>query len=69
MKLIVMIPCLNEEATLPSVCHSIPRSILGISEIEILIVDDGSTDNTVEVAHRAGVDHIVKLKHHKPPLN
>jgi len=63
MKLIVMVPCLNEEATLPQVIDSIPDQIPGISCIETLIVDDGSTDNTVAVAWRLGVDHIIRLKH------
>jgi glycosyltransferase involved in cell wall biosynthesis len=62
VKLIVMIPCLNEEETLPSVVQSIPRFIPGIDRIETLIVDDGSTDRTVEVARAIGVDHIVRLK-------
>ena len=62
MKLIVMIPCLNEEATLPLVVNSIPRHINGIDEIETMIVDDGSTDDTIGAARRLGVDHIVRLK-------
>ncbi len=62
MKLIVMIPCLNEEQTLPSVVMSIPRHIPGIDRIETLIIDDGSTDATVAVARAIGVDHIVRLK-------
>lgn len=59
MKLIVQIPCLNEEATLPLVLKSIPKKIDGIDKIDILIIDDGSTDNTVEVAKSFGVKHIV----------
>lgn len=59
MKLFVQIPCLNEEETLPDVLATIPRSIPGIDEIEILVVDDGSTDRTVEVARRLGVRHFV----------
>ncbi len=59
MKLIVQVPCLNEEATLPLVLESIPAAIEGIDEIEILIVDDGSTDATVEVALAHGVHHVI----------
>jgi glycosyltransferase involved in cell wall biosynthesis len=60
MKLFVQIPCLNEEETLPLVLATIPREIPGIDEIEILIVDDGSTDRTVEVARKLGVKHFVR---------
>lgn len=59
MKLIVQIPCLNEENTLPQTVADIPRQIEGIDQVEILIIDDGSTDRTVEVARKIGVDHIV----------
>jgi glycosyltransferase involved in cell wall biosynthesis len=59
VKLIVQIPCLNEEATLPLVVRSIPRQIPGIDVVEVLVIDDGSTDRTVEVARELGVDHIV----------
>ena len=59
MRLFVQVPCLNEEATLPLVIESIPREIPGIDEIHILVVDDGSTDRTVEVARELGVEHFV----------
>ena len=65
MKLIVQIPCLNEEATLPATIADLPRQIDGIDEIELLVIDDGSTDRTVEVARESGVDHIVRLTNNK----
>ena len=63
MKLFVQIPCLNEEKTLPIVIDSIPKKIPGISEIEILVIDDGSTDKTAEVAKKHGVKHIIRHRH------
>lgn len=60
MKLIIQIPCLNEEETLPQTLVDLPRSIPGIDKVEILVIDDGSTDRTVEVARRFGVHHIVE---------
>ena len=65
MKLIVQIPCLNEEATLPATLRDIPRHIEGIDSVEILIIDDGFTDRTVEVARALGVDHIVRFAAHR----
>ncbi|MBB1126577.1 glycosyltransferase [Thiospirillum jenense] len=62
MKLIVQIPCLNEENTLAATVADIPRSIDGIDTVEVLIIDDGSTDQTIAVARAAGVDHIVRNK-------
>lgn len=59
MKLVVQIPCLNEEKTLPLVLNDIPKSIDGIDKVEVLIIDDGSTDKTVEVAKQHGVKHFV----------
>ena len=61
MKLIIQIPCLNEEKTLPLVIRDLPKKIDGISKIETLIIDDGSTDRTSHVARELGVDHIIQL--------
>jgi len=62
MKLVIFIPCLNEEETLPLVLETIPKRIKGIDEIQTILVDDGSTDNTVMVAKQFGVTEIV---HHR----
>jgi glycosyltransferase involved in cell wall biosynthesis len=65
MKLIVQIPCLNEESTLPATIAALPRRIEGVDEIELLVVDDGSSDRTVEVAREHGVEHVVRLTNNK----
>jgi glycosyltransferase involved in cell wall biosynthesis len=65
MKLIVQIPCLNEEATLPQTLRSIPRSIPGVDVVEVLVVDDGSSDRTAEVARDHGADHVVRFTRRK----
>ena len=59
MKVIVQIPCLNEEATLAATVRAIPRQIDGVDVVEILVIDNGCTDRTVEVARELGVDHIL----------
>jgi glycosyltransferase involved in cell wall biosynthesis len=59
MKVFVQIPCLNEEKTLPAVLDSIPKKINGVDSVEILIIDDGSTDRTIEIAKKHGVKHFV----------
>ena len=65
MKLIIQIPCFNEEDQLPATLADLPRELPGIDELEWLIVDDGSTDRTIEVAREHGVDHIVRLTNNK----
>lgn len=64
MKLIIQIPCYNEEKTLPVTLKDLPKSIEGIDVIETLIIDDGSTDKTTDVAKIKGADHILKLPVH-----
>lgn len=61
MKLIIQIPCFNEEKTLPITLNALPKSIDGIDEIEVIIIDDGSSDKTVEVAKELGVKNIFSL--------
>ena len=65
MKLIIQIPCLNEELTLPETLKDLPKSIDGITDIEVLVIDDGSSDRTVEVAKEHGVRHILSLTNNK----
>src|SRR5258706_8100728 len=65
MKLIIQIPCLNEAATLPATLRALPQSLAGITEIETLVIDDGSTDGTAAVAKSLGVTHIVPFPRHR----
>ena len=65
MKLIIQIPCYNEAETLDVTIHDLPRHIDGIDEIEYLIINDGSTDRTVERAKELGVHHIVSFTHNR----
>jgi len=65
MKVIIQVPCYNEEATLGTTLSELPRSLPGIDEVEWLIVDDGSTDRTVAVALQHGVDHVVSVPRNK----
>jgi glycosyltransferase involved in cell wall biosynthesis len=64
-KLIIQIPCFNEEKSLPVTLKELPRTLPGIDTIEWLIIDDGSNDRTVEIALSLGVDHVVRLIHHQ----
>jgi glycosyltransferase involved in cell wall biosynthesis len=65
MKLIIQIPCLDEEETLPVTLADLPRELPGFDVVEWLVIDDGSTDRTVEVARANGVHHIVRLTNNK----
>ena len=64
-KLIIQIPCLNEASTLPATVRDLPTRIPGIDRIEVLVIDDGSTDDTADVARSCGVDHVVRFRGHK----
>ena len=65
MKLIIQIPCYNEENTLPETLADLPREVPGFDSVEWLIIDDGSEDKTVEIARENGVDHIIQLSHNQ----
>src|ERR1700754_4175664 len=65
MKLIIQIPCKDEEQALPVTLADLPREVTGFDTVEWLVIDDGSTDRTIEVARANGVDHIVKLTNNK----
>jgi glycosyltransferase involved in cell wall biosynthesis len=65
MKLIIQIPCFNEEEQLPDTLSHLPREIEGFETVEWLIIDDGSSDGTIAAARNSGVDHIVRLTNHK----
>ena len=64
-KLIIQIPCLNEADTLPETVRELPREVDGIDQVEVLVIDDGSRDNTAAVATACGVDHVLRLRAHK----
>jgi glycosyltransferase involved in cell wall biosynthesis len=65
VKLVIQIPCFDEEATLPATLAALPRSVPGVDVVEWLVVDDGSSDRTVEVARELGVDHIVSHRRNR----
>ena len=65
IKLIIQIPCFNEELTLPETLADLPRQVEGVDVVEWLVIDDGSTDRTVEVAREHGVDHVVQHHHNR----
>jgi glycosyltransferase involved in cell wall biosynthesis len=65
IKLIIQIPCYNEEATLGVTLSDLPRTLAGVDIVEWLIIDDGSSDRTVEVARDYGVDHIIRFEHNQ----
>jgi glycosyltransferase involved in cell wall biosynthesis len=64
MRLIVQIPALNEEETIAETIRAIPRSIAGITSVEVLVIDDGCTDRTVAVARAAGAEHVLQMSSH-----
>ncbi len=65
MKLIIQIPCFNEAETLPETLAELPRALPGIDQIEVLVIDDGSTDGTAQVARELGVQHVVRFAHNR----
>jgi len=65
MKLIVQIPAYNEEQTIARTLRDVPKKIEGLTSVETLVIDDGSIDNTADVARKAGANHVVQLKTHR----
>jgi glycosyltransferase involved in cell wall biosynthesis len=64
LKLIIQIPCYNESEILPQTIRSLPKRLSGIDTLEILVIDDGSTDETTKVARAAGAHHVIRIPHH-----
>jgi glycosyltransferase involved in cell wall biosynthesis len=65
VRLVVQIPCFNEEKTLPVTLKAIPRRFRGVGRVEILVIDDGSSDRTVDTARKYGADHVIRLTGHQ----
>lgn len=65
MKLIIQIPCFNEEESIPIAVSCLPRTVKGFESVEWLIIDDGSSDQTVRIARKCGIDHVIKHQHNK----
>ena len=68
-KLIIQIPCFNEEETLPATLADLPREVPGFDSVEWLVIDDGSADRTSEVARELGVDHVVRVPENRGLAN
>jgi len=65
VKLIIQVPCFNEARTLPEVLRDLPKTVAPFDSVEVLVIDDGSTDGTADVARQAGADHLVRLPEHR----
>ncbi len=65
VKLVIQVPCLDEAPRIAGIVHSLPRDLKGVDAVEVLIIDDGSTDGTADVAESAGADHVVRFPHHR----
>lgn len=61
MKLIIQVPCFNESRTLPAVLDELPKAVEGFDSVEVLVIDDGSTDGTADLARQRGADHVIRL--------